>query len=114
MNRKVRDRGAPPGPGHAGLVRRLLRTGRGLKGYRPTPRHYSAEPPPAPRGADEVLAAVASRHRPGDAVGLQQVVDCIAVTWEQARAVRDWAQSVGAWPYTRPGPGWSRRKGGAR
>jgi hypothetical protein len=90
---------------HADLVRRMLRTERGLKGYRPTVRHYAADPPPAPKHADEVLAALSGRYRPGDAIGLQQIVDVIDVPWEVARAVRDWAQQTGAWPYLRPGPG---------
>lgn len=103
MNRRSRDRGAVSG--HAELVRRILRTEKGLKGYSPTPRPYTADPPPAPKHADEVLTALlAAGYRPGDCLGLQQVVDCIAVTWEQARAVRDWAEQTGAWPYLRPGP----------
>jgi hypothetical protein len=85
------------------LLRNLLKIEEGLKGYRPEPRPWSADPPPAPRGADEVLAALASLYRPGDAIGLQQVVDCIAIDWDRARAIRQWAESVGAWPYLRPG-----------
>jgi hypothetical protein len=92
------------GHGYRRLLARILKTERGLKGYRPAPRHYTADPPPAPPHADEVLAALAGTYRPGDAIGLQQIVDCIAVTWEQARAVRDWAERTGAWPYLRPGP----------
>jgi hypothetical protein len=90
----------PHGRGYKRLVGKVLRAEKGLRGYRPTVR----EGPPEPRGADEVLAALASRYRPGDAIGLQQVIDCIAVTWEHAQAVRKWAESVGAWPYVRPSP----------
>lgn len=103
MNRKARDRGAPAGLGHADLVRRILATERQLKSYRPAPRPWTGDPPPAPPHADEVLAALAGRYRPGDAVGLQQIVDTIAIEWDRARAVREWAEQTGAWPYLRPG-----------
>lgn len=95
---------ARPERSYRELVRTILRAEKGLRGYRPTPR--DTEPPREPPGADEVLAALAARYRPGDAIGLQQIVDCIGVTWEHARAVRAWAQhpAVGAWPYLQPAP----------
>jgi hypothetical protein len=89
-----------PKHGHSELLRAFLKAEKALKAYVPTPR----PDPPEPRNADETLAALAATYRPGDAVGLQQVVDCIAITWEQARAVRAWAEFAGAWPYARPGP----------
>lgn len=101
---------------HRRIVRRALEAERQLRGYRPEPRPWTGDPPPAPKHADEVLAALASRYRPGDRVGLQQVLDVIGVTWEEARAVRAWATAVGAWPYLQPGPGWTRsrrQEGGA-
>jgi hypothetical protein len=121
MNRKARDRGAPPAPGHRELLRAVLRAERGLRRYRPAPRPWTGDPPPAPKHADEVLAALAGTYKPGDAIGLQQIVDTIAIDWDQARAVRDWAEQTGAWPYLRPsgmrpagrpdpGPGSSRRR----
>ena len=88
MNRPHRNR---PHRSRDPLVRRILKAERGLCGYRPT----GNEPPAEPPGADEVLAALAATYRPGDA---------IAVPWEKARAVRAWAERVGAWPYVRPGP----------
>jgi hypothetical protein len=96
----------------AAEVRQLLRIEERLRRYQPKPR----DEPKEPSGADQVLAAVAARYRPGDRIGLRHVLDCIDVTWEVARAVRDWAMSQGAWPYLQPEP--SRpvpraRKGGA-
>jgi hypothetical protein len=89
-----------PNHAHGNLVRGVLRAEKGLRGYIPTPR----PDPPEPEDADEVLAALAAAYRPGDAVGTQQILERIAVTRERARAVVRWAQSVGAWPYLRPGP----------
>jgi hypothetical protein len=102
MIRRSRDRGAVSG--HAELVRRVLRTERGLKGYRPEPRPWSTDPPPAPRFAEDVITAVASVYPPGSAVGLQNVIDLIDVPWEVARSVRDWAETTGCWPWLRPSP----------
>lgn len=87
--------------GYRRLVRTILKKEESLRSYVPTPRPAG---PAEPRGADEVLAALASRYSPGDALGLQQVVDCIGVEWDHARAVRAWAQYHGAWPYVRPSP----------
>ena len=109
--RRLRPHPGPPGRGVAmkagrergcrDLVRDVLRAERGLKGYVPTPR---PDGPPEPKNADETLAALAAKYRPGDAIGLQQMIDAIAITWEHAKAVRRWAEHNGAWPYLRPGP----------
>jgi hypothetical protein len=100
----------PPARPCRRLVRRVLKAESGLRGY--VPRVY--EPPDEPPGADEVLAAVASCYRPGDAVGLRQVRECIAITQDKAQAVRAWAIGAGAWPYLTPGacrpPASPRRK----
>ena len=82
------------------LLRQVLAIEADLKGRTPA----AHEPPPEPKNADEVLAALASRYRPGDQVGLQHVVECIGITWEHARSVRAWAQYHGAWPYVLPAP----------
>lgn len=122
--RPRRGRADPPGHGHGELLRAILKAEKSLRGYVPTAR--GVEEPREPKQADQVLAALAGRYRPGDAIGLQQVLDVIDVTWETARAVRAWAQSQGAWPYLRPSPmrpagrrdpapaGRRRRKDGAR
>jgi hypothetical protein len=86
--------------GNRRLVGRVLKAEAGLKGYVPTPR---PDGPPEPAGADELLAALSATYRPGDAVGLRQILDCIAVTQVHAMAVRRWAEHNGAWPYLRPG-----------
>ena len=98
--------------GHRALLKDILRIERENRDYRPTAR--DAEPPRCPSNADEVLAAVALKYKPGDSVGLRHVLDCIDISWENARAVRDWARhpSVGAWPWLQPMP--SRPAGGRR
>jgi hypothetical protein len=101
MIRRSRDRGEVSG--HSELVRRALRTERQLKGYRPETPPWTGEPPPAPKHADEVLAAISERYPPGTCIGLAQVLEVIDISWEEARAVRDWATAVGAWPWLKPG-----------
>lgn len=69
-------------------------------------RHAPDPDVPEPPVADEVLCAVAFRHRPGDVVTLSQVVAAIAVTPATAQRVIRWATRNGAWPYLRAdGPG---------
>jgi hypothetical protein len=90
--------------GYEGLVRRILRTEAAARDYRPTPRPYTAEPPPPPKYAEDVIAAVSAHYPPGSCIGLQQVIDVIAVSWDEARRVRAWAEATGAWPWLRPSP----------
>jgi hypothetical protein len=102
------------------LVRQVLRAERSARRYRP--RNPATADSVRAQFAEQVIAAVAARHGPGEAVGLRQVVDAIDITWEQARAVRDWARSQGCWPWlqpagSRPGgksdPGPKREGGGS-
>lgn len=60
--------------------------------------HPESEPP----GHDEVLAAVAHYHRPGDRVSLEDILRAIAITPARAATVEQWARRNGAWPYLRP------------
>jgi hypothetical protein len=124
MIRRSRDRGEVSG--HAEMVRRSLLRERQLKNYRPETPAWTGEPPPAPRHADEVLCAISDRFPPGSCIGLAQVLEVIAVSRQEARAVRDWAMAAGCWPWLKPGgyrrPGRpdrlrgssSGRKGGVR
>jgi len=90
--------------GYQGLVRKVLRAEESNREYRPTAR--SEDPPPKPRCAEDVLIAISATYRIDEPVGLQQVVDAIAVTWKEAIAVRAWAEhpSVDCWPWPRPTP----------
>jgi hypothetical protein len=96
----------------ADLVRTHLKAEERIRRYEPKPRD---EPPPPPC-AESVLCALAMRHQPGEAVGLQEIVDASGCTWAQASATRSWAKTTGAWPYLQPGlcrPPQSRKpKGG--
>jgi hypothetical protein len=122
MKRRSRDRGEVSG--HAELVRSALRRERQLKGFRPEAPPWTGEPPPAPKHAGQVLAALSGHYPPGTCIGLAQVLEVIDVSWREARAVRDWAMAAGCWPWLKPGgyrrPGrpdrlrGSRRKGGAK
>ena len=85
------------------LLKQVLRVEKGLREYRPTHRPYTGEVPPPPPFAEQVLTALVATYPPGTAIGLQQVCDAIAVTWEQARAVRAWAEATKCWPWPRPG-----------
>jgi hypothetical protein len=71
-----------------------------------------ATEPPAPPLADWIIASVAARFGPWQAVDLCDVCAATGVTWEQAKRARDWGLRVGAWPWLLPASG--RRIGGAR
>jgi hypothetical protein len=57
------------------------------------------EPVAKPPRADEVLAAVATRHQPGQVVTLTMVVAAAGISQRTAGRIRRWALSAGLWPY---------------
>jgi hypothetical protein len=73
------------------------------------------EPITKPRHVDQVLAAVAARHKPGQVVVLTAVMAAAGISQRTAGRVRRWALSVGLWPYPdgrSQWPGWGH--GGIR
>lgn len=73
------------------------------------------EPVPEPPQAAATLGALACRYRPGDRVGIGDMVDVAGLTRAGASLVRRWAKSVNSWPYldsTGFGIGDQRRRAG--
>lgn len=98
----------PSGPGerplrHRQLLRRIRRTEAAVRAYRPT-LHHEQQPPDEPDHADEALAALASRYRPGDAASAADISRVIDIEYWRAVEIRRWAIAVGAWPYIDPSP----------
>jgi hypothetical protein len=76
-------------------LRRFIRIERGIRHYHPR----FPEPPPKPIQADQVLAALAAAHSPGDPIGLREIRAAAGVPEGVGSAVRKWARSEGLWPY---------------
>jgi hypothetical protein len=73
------------------------------------------KPIPKPPKAEAVLAALASKYQPGDAVSMPQIADVGDCSEGVAGRIRAWARSVGRWPYSEGAGGWvSRQKSRTR
>ena len=65
-----------------------------------------------PRRADEILARLAARHRPGEALGLVQIAAAGGCSTGSANAIRRWAREAGLWPYAQSKGGFPARRAG--
>jgi hypothetical protein len=52
-----------------------------------------------PADAEAVLAAIATRFKAGDRVGIKDIADAAGVPEHAAHHVKRWAKSVDRWPY---------------
>jgi hypothetical protein len=79
---------------------RFLKIERSILMFRP--RFHG--PPEKPDRADEILAAVAAAHEPGERVGIKQIARAGRCSPDLAALVRRWARFQDLWPFRDPSP----------
>ena len=95
---------------HRRIVRRILQAERDSR-LQGGPKQ-GPKPLEKPRRADDVLAKLAARHKPGEALGLVQIAAAGGCSTGSALAIRRWAISKKLWPYAQSKGGFPARRAG--